>query len=122
MDPRPPDQWIRVLRDELQRFRKELKHEIVEEMDLILDKKLSGAMARLIKWEIPQVLLPKILERFLKPLVEEWMHLQGIVRDKGAIPQIKEDPNSGTTINARRHPGDQRKPDAGIEASDRNSS
>lgn len=98
MDTQKPDQFIRLLREELQQFRISLKAEIVEEvvakMDAILDKKLSGAMARLIKWEIPQVLLPKVLNSFLKPLVEEWMLMTGYRGPQKAIPHKKDDINA----------------------------
>lgn len=65
----------------LRKFKAELKEEIVEELvpriDQMLDRKLSGAVARLIKWDIPQKLLPEVLQIFLPAALDERLALMG---------------------------------------------
>ena len=74
----------------MQRFKTELKEDIIEELvpriDKMLDAKLSGAIARLVKWEIPQKMLPELLQVFLPALLDERLALMGQVDLALAVP------------------------------------
>jgi hypothetical protein len=76
---KPPDNFLPLLREELKRFRVDLKREIVDDLsvviDKIIDKKVSGLAARLIRWEIPQKILPPVLDQYLRPLVTEGLQM-----------------------------------------------